>query len=199
MNIIDLLLPRRCVFCRAIDKGGICALCQDKLPWRVPPDQNGITAPLYYKDIARYALHRYKFKGFSGYAQVFGILMAQALSDSGAEADVVTWIPCGFWRGWSRGYDQSRLLALNAAKRLGLPAEKLLVKARFVKSQTKMANDGARRRNVSGVFKARGQASGKRVLLIDDIYTSGATMREAAAVLTASGFAAVIPCAVAAR
>jgi ComF family protein len=196
-NLLSFLLPRRCVFCRKPHQEGICDLCQGKLPWRLPPDQNGVIAPLYYRDMARFALHRYKFRGFSGYAEVFGALMAQALR--GVEADAVAWIPCGFWRRWTRGYDQSRLLALSVAKRLSLPTEKLLKKTRPAKSQTKMKDDGARRRNVRGVFKSSAPARGKRVLLIDDIYTSGATMNEARGVLLSAGAAKIVLCVAAAR
>jgi predicted amidophosphoribosyltransferase len=98
-----------------------------------------------------------------------------------------------------RGYDQSRLLALAVAGRLELPAEKLLVKARSVKSQTKMEDDVSRRRNVQGAFKASGPVEGKLILLIDDIYTSGATMDECRSILLSAGAASVIQCVVAAK
>lgn len=197
--LLSFLLPRRCVFCRTLHTDGICGSCQDKLPWREPPGQNSVVAPLYYRGAVRFALHRYKFRGFSGYAEVFGTLMAQALRDCNIEADAVTWVPCGVWRRWMRGYDQSRLLALAVAGRLELPAEKLLVKARSVKSQTKMEDDVSRRRNVQGAFKASGPVEGKLILLIDDIYTSGATMDECRSILLSAGAASVIQCVVAAK
>jgi predicted amidophosphoribosyltransferase len=90
------------------------------------------------------------------------------------------------------------LLAINAAKTLSLPHEKLLLKVKRVKSQTKMPGDAERHENVKGVFKALPAARGKRILLIDDIYTSGATISQAADVLLSAGAAEVIPCAVAA-
>ena len=198
-DLLAFLLPKRCVFCRKSCKDGLCADCQDKLPWRTPPDANGVVAPLYYRDTVRFALHRYKFRGFSGYAGTFGTLIAQAAADSRVEADVVTWVPCGFWRRWTRGYDQSRKLARVAAKKLGLPAEKLLTKKRNPKSQTKMVNDAARRENVRGVFQPVRGPRGKRVLLVDDIFTTGATAGECREALLNAGAADVVCCAVASR
>jgi ComF family protein len=198
-DLISLILPKRCVFCGAPHPGGFCGDCGGKLPWRKPPGLDGVIAPLFYKSSARFALHRFKFRGFSGYAPVFAALMAQAVRDCGAEADTVAWIPCGIWRRWTRGYDQSRLLAKAAAKALSLPHEKLLIKVKRVKSQTKMPGDAERHINVKGVFKALPAARGKRIFLIDDIYTSGATLNQASGVLKSAGAAEVIPCAVAAR
>jgi ComF family protein len=195
--MLDYLLPRRCAFCRRPHPDGLCDSCREILPLRERPDAGGVIAPLYYRDMVRFALHRYKFRGISGYAGVFGALMAGAAH--GVEADVVTWVPCGFGRRWTRGYDQSRLLAAIVARRLGLPAERLLSKTRPVKSQTKMKDDAARRRNVQGVFKTAGPSQGKRILLIDDIYTSGATMDEAQRVLLSAGATGVIPCVLATR
>jgi len=198
-DILNCLLPKRCVFCRKSCGDGLCADCQDRLPWRSPPDANGVVAPLYYRDAVRPALLRYKFRGFSGYAGTLGALIAQAAADSRIKADVVTWAPCGFWRRWTRGYDQSGKLARVVSKRLGLPAEKLLIKKRGVKSQTKMAGDEARRENARGAFKAKYSPRGKRVLLVDDIYTTGATAAACRAALLNAGASEVVCCAVASR
>jgi ComF family protein len=190
--MVDWLFPRRCVFCRDPHPDKLCDACQSALPWRVPCDTGGIIAPLYYKDTVRLAMHRYKFRGFSGYAEVFGTLMAQAVIDACAKTDVAAWVPCSFFRRWSRGYDQSEKLARVVAKQLSLPAEKLLRKKRNTKPQTKMSGDGARAANVQGAFTASPAARGKRILLIDDIYTSGATLSECRAILLAAGAGDVV-------
>ncbi|MDR0325703.1 MAG: ComF family protein [Oscillospiraceae bacterium] len=198
-SVLEFLLPKLCAFCRRPDRDGLCADCQGKLPWRAPPDAGGVIAPLYYRDIVRFSLHRYKFRGVSGYADVFGMLMAQAVSDSRVEAEVATWVPCSFFRRWARGYDQSERLARAVAKYLGLSADKLLAKQRHAKSQTKMSGDEMRRENVRGAFKVLQNPAGKRILLIDDIYTSGATLDECRSVLLSAGAEEVICCAAASR
>jgi ComF family protein len=200
-DLLGVLLPKRCIFCQGHRpaSGGrellVCTSCLGSLPWRLPGE---IVAPLYYKGAVRSALHRYKFNGASGYAKAFGTLMAQAIVGSGVSADVITWIPCSFFRRWSRGYDQSEKLARAVSKCLHLPSQKLLVKKRHAKSQTKMADEAARRENVRGVFSASSEAFGKRVLLIDDIYTTGATMEECRQVLLDAGAEEVTGCVLAA-
>jgi ComF family protein len=147
----------------------------------------------------RLALHRYKFNGAAGYSVVFAELMAARVKDCGINASLVTWVPCSFFRRWSRGYDQSEKLARAVAGILGVPAKKLIIKKRHAKSQTKMADESARRENVRGVFSVCGDVSGLRVLLVDDIYTSGATMEECRGILLKAGAAEVCGCVLAAK
>lgn len=198
MDWLSVLFPRRCIFCRRPHPEGLCAECQDKLPWRTE-QTGGVIAPLLYRTTVRAALHRYKFQGFSGYAEIFGMLTAQAVQDSRTEADVVTWVPCSRIRRWTRGYDQSEKLARVIGKQLGVPVKKQLIKVRHTRSQTKMRDDAERRKNVSGTFKAIGSTSEKRVLLVDDIHTTGATLAECRNVLLHSGAIEVICCTVASK
>ncbi|MDR0293899.1 MAG: ComF family protein [Oscillospiraceae bacterium] len=195
----SILLPKRCVFCRKPHPDGLCGECREGLPWRDPPDKNGVVSPLLYREPVRSALHRYKFRGFSGYAEVFGLLMSQAVSGARVRADVVTWVPCSFLRKWTRGYDQSEKLARAVAKRLNLPAEKLLKKARHTKPQTKMPDGAARRENVRGAFRLLQNPPGRSILLIDDIHTTGATMEECRGILRSAGAGNVILCTAASR
>jgi ComF family protein len=196
-DFLSVLFPKRCVFCRKPHDEGLCGDCRDNLPWRKPPDSGGVIAPLYYRETVRAALHRYKFKGFSGYGAVFGRLTAEAVRRE--DIDIITWVPCGFARRWARGYDQSERLARAVGERLSLPVERLLGKRRNVKSQTKMPGAAARRDNVRDVFKVLRSPGGKRVLLIDDIVTSGATAGECRKQLLSAGAASVAVCAAAVR
>jgi ComF family protein len=191
--MFDFIFPRRCVFCRCPGTDELCPNCKETLPWR-SRTESGIIAPLYYRETVRFALHRYKFRGFTGYAVPFGRLMAQAVRDSGADVCTVTWIPCSFWRWWTRGYDQSEKLARAVGKELGLPVTRLLVRTRHRKPQTAMPDDGMRWENVQGVFMAADSAEGLRILLIDDIHTSGATMDVCRSLLIKAGAESVIPC-----
>ncbi len=197
---ISLLLPDRCVFCRKVAERGsvlLCGVCRNTLPWRTPPDRDGILAPFWYRGAVRSALHRFKFRGRTAYAAMFGSLMAETAR--GMDAGMVTWVPCSLLRRWTRGYDQSRLLARVVAKQLGLPAKPLLRRSRHTRSQTKMSGYAARQENVRGVFAARNVTTGSRVLLIDDIHTTGATARAARDALLAAGAGAVRICVAATR
>ncbi|MDR1669666.1 MAG: ComF family protein [Oscillospiraceae bacterium] len=199
--MLNLLLPKRCAFCRRPHPDGLCETCRDELPWRIKPYDGIVAAPLLYRGAVRSALHRYKFRGVWGGAEIFGELMAAAVRSAGAEADIITWVPCSFARRWTRGYDQARKLAQSVGKRLCLPLERTLRKIRHTRSQTKMPDSEARRANVRGAFGVRADAviAGRRILLIDDIHTTGATLDECKRLLLGAGAASVVCCAVAAR
>jgi predicted amidophosphoribosyltransferase len=93
--------------------------------------------------------------------------------------DIITWVPLSPRRHRKRGYSQARLLAEAAAAELGVgDCEELLKKRRNTPAQSAIKGRAERRANVSGAFEAlrRGGLAGKRILLIDDVVTSGATL-----------------------
>ena len=97
------------------------------------------------------------------------------------------------WRKrWERGFNQAELLAQPMARRFGLKLSANLKRSRYTKSQAGLS-ELARRDNLKGSFKVRnpGQLAGKRVLLIDDVFTTGATLRAAAGALKSAGAAYV--------
>ena len=198
MTLLDLLFPPRCIFCRKPSRESPCPACQDTLPWLDGRQRAGVLAPLVYTRSVRAALTRYKFGGQMGSSRVFAHFICQLLRDEGAAADAVTWVPCSFFRRHRRGYDQCREIAKNVAQELSLPCEKMLAKIRHTKSQRDMAGPEERRANVRGAFATHGQVSGRRIILIDDIYTTGATMEECRETLL-SACAREVFCAAAAR
>ena len=116
------------------------------------------------------------------------------------EADMITWVPISAKRLRKRGYDQVQLLARAVGPELGIPVEPLLEKIRDNRANSGLKTPAERRANVLGVYKAVGQEHfrGKRVLLLDDIVTTGATASECARVLLTAGAEEVIFAAVAA-
>jgi len=78
-----------------------------------------------------------------------------------------------------RGYDQARLLARGTARGLGRPCEDVLRRVRRTAQQAMLAPE-ERRQNVAGAFEARSRLDGRRIVLIDDVFTTGATMQSAA-------------------
>ena len=198
MTLLDLLFPPRCIFCRKPSRESPCPACQETLPWLGGRQKAGVLAPLVYTRSVRAALLRFKFGGQMGSSRVFARFICQLLRDEGASADTVTWVPCSFFRRHRRGYDQCREIARAVAAELSLPCERLLAKTRHTKSQREMSGPEERRANVRGAFTARGEVSGRRIILIDDIYTTGATMNECRETLLAAGAREVF-CAAAAR
>ena len=117
--------------------------------------------------------------------------MADCLKRHGMNPDCLTWVPLSRQRLRKRGYDQARLLAEEVASRSGIPCLRLVRKIRNNPAQSGTASAEARKKNVEGVYEASVEAAGRRVLLIDDIVTTGATLNEAARALTAAGAAEV--------
>ena len=211
-TLLDLLFPPRCVFCRRLlrrGEEGICSRCQQELPWALgaEAEQTGeffslCASPLWYQDQVRASFHRYKFKGVRGYSRTYGRLVAQCVQDHLAgRYDLITWVPLSRARLRQRGYDQAMLLASAAALALDDVAAETLCKVRDTEAQSGLGkNDASRRANVLSAYQVTDPAlvEGRRVLLIDDIVTTGSTLSECARVLRTAGATDVV-CAALAR
>ena len=209
--LLDLLFPPRCVFCGKLlsaGEGDFCARCQRELPWLVgaEAEQSGeffslCVSPLAYREQVRDSIRRYKFKGRRGYYKAYGRLVAQCVHDHLAgRYDLITWVPLSDRRRRERGYDQAFLLASAAALELGDVAVETLRKGRHTDAQSGLDGDAARRANVLGAYTVAAPEliAGKRVLLIDDVVTTGSTLAECARTLRTAGAAEVV-CATLAR
>ena len=198
--ILDILFPPRCVFCQRIlnsGKSGICSECQSQLPWITGREAEQklefislCVSPLWYQDNVRESIHRYKFYDRSGYAQTFGTLTAQCVTDHlSGEYDLISWVPLSAKRLKKRGYDQAMLLAKETAMNLNQIAVETLHKIRNTDAQSGIKDDSARRANVLGAYEVIDPefVVGKRILLVDDVVTTGATLSECARVLRTYG------------
>ena len=206
---LDLLFPPRCAFCGALldgEKGGVCAACEAALPWAEEGlacralDFGPCAVAFCYEDMVRAGVHGLKFHGRQASAAVFARYMAQTAAEHLAGTfDAVTFVPVSARRLKQRGYDQSRLLAEGMAALWDTKAEAVLEKVRDNPAQSGLSDAGARRDNVRGVYRIRegAQVAGKRFLLVDDVLTTGSTLSECAATLTAAGAAGVVSCALA--
>lgn len=203
MKILDLiahlLYPWKCVFCESVLKDtDICRECEEKLPYTVGdsamqkfPFIDKCVSPLYYKDKVRASVHRYKFGGCSAYSRRYAALMSDCVENNldCRSIDVISWIPLSKKRLRQRGYDQARLLAEEIAAKTGLPCRQLLQKVKNNSAQSLTRDAKQRRENVAGVYALDDGAdvSGLRILLADDVVTTGATMSEAARILRKAG------------
>ncbi len=202
MKILELLYPPKCPFCgRLLSAEGredVCPECRAALPWT---GSGAVTrgsyfsacvSPLYYRDLARQGLLRFKFRRKSAAGSCFGRLMAECVkAHLSYEIDLVTYVPLSFLRLRKRGYSQSRLLAEALAAQLGLPCVPLLRKRRHTRPLSGVRGEEKRRAIVSGAFALRRGAEAKLadkcVLLADDVITSGATLGECSRVLLTAG------------
>lgn len=145
-----------------------------------------VYTPFFYQDQVRAAFLRYKFYNRPDLYRFFGDVMAGTLSFLREEQTVITWIPVSLQRKKQRGYDQSELLARRMGKVWKRPASPLLLKKKDNKTQHELSKK-ERLLNIKGVYEAQGEITGKRILLVDDILTTGSTMQEAASVLWKNG------------
>lgn len=203
---LDLLYPPKCVLCGALlgkEETDLCRGCRIEAPVfakarKSLPFVASWTAVWYYEDTVRQSLLHYKFGNARSYAGTYGRLLAMRLQQE--EFDLVTWVPISRRRKWRRGYDQVFLIAQAVGKELGLPPVQTLRKIRHNPPQSGISGQAERRANVLGAYTAikPERFAGKRVLLLDDIITTGATSSECARVLLTAGAKEVICAAVAA-
>lgn len=205
---LDLLFPPKCPFCgKILDHPGICPACEKNLPWtegddslRQAPGGLRCAAPLWYEGQVRDGLLRFKFQGAAAAAGPFGALIAQCAADRfSGEFDTVTWVPVSRRRLRKRGYDQAELLAESACRLWDTEPARLLNKTVDNPAQSGIQDASARRANVLGVYEPAETEiiRGKRILLIDDICTTGATLTECVRVLREAGAESVVCAAVA--
>lgn len=208
-NLLDLVFPPRCVFCHKFLKSVSKPICED-CKAKLPCTSNGgnrhgeffskCVAPLYFEDDVRQSLLRYKFKQATGYAEVYAALLADCIKQNlDGEYDLITWVPLSRERFKERGYDQAMMLALATALMLDDVAVSTLEKYINVEKQSQMGSIEKRRANIAGAYKIEDAEliCDKRILLIDDIVTTGTTFSECAKTLLQAGAKGVVCAAVA--
>lgn len=206
----DLLFPGKCLLCGRLladAQTDLCADCRSNAPYcgdrhKTIPFVDKWEAVWYYEEQVRESLLRYKFSGKAHYAQAYGRFLALRISQRfGDGFDVLTYVPVSARRRFRRGYDQVRLLAQAVGDELGCGFVKTLRKVRHNVAQSSIKEDERRRANVLGVYRVRAPdlIRGKRVLLLDDIITTGSTVSECAKTLKLSGATEVLCAAMATR
>ncbi len=198
---LRLVYPPRCAFCGELlsagdAETGACRRCLIELPYTGSRFSSrgeffsACVSPLYYTGPVAAAVKRFKFAGKVSYFHIMGKMIADsALEHSLGDAELITWVPVSLRRLHKRGYSQAKLLAKEAAGHMGLPAKRLLRKRRHTPPQSTLATYSMRKANVSGAFAAVNENAikGRRILLIDDVFTSGATVSECSRILLMAG------------
>lgn len=196
--LMELLFPPKCVLCGTLLKAGetdLCRTCRTEAP-EYPNRKiklqflDSFAAVWYYEGNVRRSLLRFKFQNARSYASCYGRMLAMKLLREYPEGfDVLTWVPVSRLRRLRRGYDQVELLAKAVGAELGMTPVPMLKKIRNNRPQSRLDSASARRANVLGAYKLLDgdPVKGKRVLLLDDILTTGATAGECARMLLSAG------------
>lgn len=199
-DVLDLFFPPRCAFCHRLlpsQGNGVCTDCEKNLPYTSGSDikqrvpfVSCVIAPLYYEGSVRESLLRYKFGRCTGYADVYARILVTCLQESSdIKYDLVSWVPLSAKRLRKRGYDQARLVAEKTAALLEIEAVPTLRKVRNVRAQSGVGSAEKRRANISGAYAVPDvkAVEGKKILLVDDIITTGSTLSECARTLGMAG------------
>ncbi len=190
----------------------MCAHCESQLPWIFPPlcprcgrpQASGILcptcaqttsaisvirSPLRFEGVARRAIHELKYRNLRAIAPTLATYIVRNLRDAGYEPDIIVPVPLHPRRARRRGYNQSFLLAREVAKETCTPVSAdALARVKEGASQVHTTSIEERRQNVSGAFACNeATVSGKRILVIDDVCTTGATLESCAAALRSAG------------
>jgi len=223
----DIFFPPACVGCGdSIARGVLCATCrhgivgfdtlfcgtcaarlpdQKKVCHKDAPFVLGAAAP-YDDDALRALIHALKFQGIGAAAEPLAEILAAYIARlgldlyGGANAWTVTPVPLSRERARARGFNQSALIARPFARALGTPYdENLLVRIAHRKPQSDTEDIFERRENIKGCFALSPGANvqNKKIVLVDDVTTSGTTFTEAARVLKAGGAKKILALAVA--
>ena len=206
--IVNLLFPDKCLLCGRLlhePEAYLCHPCTGNAPEasklrRKIPFLKGAFAVWYYEDSVRTSLIHFKFHRRRSYAQGYGAILARKLPDIREKYDLIVWVPVSRLRKLKRGYDQVELIAYALCKELEITPVPCLKKIKHNPPQSSIRSAAQRRANVLGVYKVPNPdfVRGKRILLLDDIITTGATISECAKMLMAAGAKEVYGVAIAA-
>lgn len=195
-SLLDLLFPPRCIYCNNLVKSSqtfACSRCLASLSWISPEGAllqgthfSYCVSCAWYEGAIRDAFLQYKFEGQPQYAKAFADPLAEAISQHFEDRfDLLSWVPLSQKNLESRGYDQAFLLSSAVAHKLQRNPLPLLKKTSQKELQSSLSSAQARRNNVKGSFSLIDPflVQGKRILIIDDVITTGSTLEEAAEVL----------------
>lgn len=187
-----MFFVQSCSVCNAeIESGVFCPACRrselllEAMPGLLNID--GAVMGYKYSGTLKEMLHKLKFEGENKFLQPLAeeaVFLAQAYSESGF--DMVVSVPTDAARRKQRGYDIPEAVFKNALAQHGVWQPDVLARIKATTPQYGLT-PGERRSNVRGCFKAKGDAQGKSILLVDDILTTGATLDEAAKTLKQAG------------
>ncbi len=187
---LDLVFPPYCVHCGRVGSL-LCPRCVASIAPSEPrhlPEFEQIWVVGHFDGAVRDAVHALKYDGMRRVAEPLGDLLAGLIEDSGQVPDLVVGIPLSSQRLAERGYNQAGLIAHRVAERLGVPDElEAVTRVKNTASQVDLSA-AERQENVKDAFRAEpGQVAGRRVLVIDDVLTTGSTMSACAEALRLAG------------
>jgi len=216
---LDFMLPQMCLLCdKEIEKGMICDNCLDYLPLVKPPVCHRCGRPTSSGTVCYFCrndsaldhgrawmlfvppsdkmIYHFKYRSKTRLAHILGRAMAALIQTDHKQrqADTIVPVPLHWWKQLRRGYNQAALLARIISQETGIIRQNKLKRVKNTRSQTRM-NEHERQENVLKAFTVSANGiKNKKVILVDDVLTTGATMNECARVLKERGATEVYSC-----
>ncbi len=209
-GFLDLLYPTRCRVCGVFSKSVLCPDCLDSFSFIRPPTCKRCGKPCnievddckecrnrfkfstarslgLYEGNLKTAIHKFKYKNARGLAAIFADMMTGLVSDFD-DVELITYVPLSRKKELKRGFNQAHLLAQEIAERTNLICDATLMRVAEEVDQTKLSLK-QRKKNVRGAFVVdeKKDVSGKSLLLIDDVFTTGSTVDECSKILLKAG------------
>lgn len=189
-GVIDLLAPATCSACdKPVDArtDPFCLACEACAERALPSSEAELRAVYAYGGPVADAIWRLKYEGRSEIARVFRPALCEQAASWLGRIDAVTAVPLAPSRLRARGFNQSALLALGVARGLGLPFRPGWLVRRRAGVRQVGQNREVRLSQLAGVFASPARVAQRTVLVVDDVRTTGATLREATRALEAAG------------
>lgn len=216
---LDFILPQRCIVCNdEIVQGLLCNNCLDYLPEVKPTLCRFCGRPTKKRNLCGFCkkgthldygrafmlfippydkiIHHFKYRKKTKLAAFFGRAMASIIKSDHylKDVDIIAPVPLFWWKNLRRGYNQAALLSEIISQECNIKMNDILKRIINTKTQTKL-NEEARRKNVLDAFQVKQNGiKGKRVVLVDDVMTTGVTINECARVLKDAGAKKVYSC-----
>lgn len=216
-DFFNLIYPPRCYVCQKRSDEPLCAACLTSIEFIKPPicekcgkpvlrtverclDCRGrrisaseVRSVAVFDGALKEAVHALKYRHGRRLAHFLAQFIAVSVDSSFSDIDLITFVPMSRGKKRQRGFNQAELLARGLARQIEKPVKPLLVCTRFTRDQSRLS-PAERRANVRGAFEllrntesGRRGIAGRKILLIDDVYTTGSTVNECTLVLRRAG------------
>lgn len=211
---LNLFYPVKCPFCGTVTNEGICRACRESLPYVTQPRCVQCGKPIrraenefcadcvsarhkfeegrslwVHREPVSGAIYALKYKNLRINGEIFGRELARCYGGylKKYKVELLIPVPLHWKRRLGRGYNQAAVIAEALSEYTGIPSDsRILRRVKNTEAQKNLDNK-QRRRNIRGAFRAEKRIAARRVAVIDDIYTTGSTLDEAARVLRQAG------------